>query len=109
MKENYWLFRSLIFGSIILFGVIAFAATLKLGFLWDDHQMIEQNPYIKTINIENIKHLFLSDPFNQQLNYYRPLQSLSNMIEYPVWKLNPFGYHLVNLAIHCLTAEMDCY
>ena len=93
-----------IFLIIIAVALMSFGTTIRVGFLWDDHQMIESNPYIKTITAANIRHFFSSDPFNQELNYYRPLQSLSNLFEYRAWGLRPAYYHVVNLLFHCLGA-----
>jgi hypothetical protein len=92
--------RALLMACLVLAVLAAFWATLGLGFLWDDHQFIEANPYIKTWTLANLRHAFFSDPFNQALNYYRPFQTLSNMLDFSVWWLNPFGYHLTNLFFH---------
>ena len=92
--------RALLMACLALAALAAFWATLGLGFLWDDHQFIEANPYIKTWTLANLRHAFFSDPFNQALNYYRPIQTLSNMLDFSVWRLNPFGYHLTNLLFH---------
>src|SRR3989339_38151 len=89
---------------IIAVTFVSFGTTIRMGFLWDDHQMIESNPYIKTITATNIRHFFSSDPFNQNLNYYRPLQSLLNLFEYNIWGLRPAYYHVVTLLFHCLGA-----
>lgn len=75
-------FRLLAALSLIALGTAAFGRTLRLGFIWDDHQMIESNPYIKGWSVKNLEHCFKSDPFNQGLNYYRPLQSVSNAVDF---------------------------
>ncbi|HMD14889.1 MAG TPA: tetratricopeptide repeat protein, partial [Bacteroidota bacterium] len=36
--------------------------------------------------------------------YYRPLLTVSYIIDFHIWKLNPFGYHLTNILLHCLTS-----
>ena len=36
--------------------------------------------------------------------FFRPLPSLSLALNWYVGKKSPFGYHLVNIAIHILTA-----
>lgn len=33
-------------------------------------------------------------------SYYRPVTSLSYGLDYAVWGLDPFGYHLTNLVLH---------
>jgi len=60
---------------ICLFGFLAFGSTLRGGFLWDDHEMIEKNPHITAINITNLKYIFTHDAFDGKGDpYYRPLQ-----------------------------------
>lgn len=94
--------------AIALAACLAFGLTLRVGFLWDDHQMIEQNPRL-ALSAENIAHAFTSDPFNQGLNYYRPLQTLSNMADFAVWGYRPVGYHLTSLAFHAAGAVLFFY
>ncbi len=35
---------------------------------------------------------------------YRPISTLSYSLDYSIWKLNPFGYHLTNLILHILVS-----
>ena len=42
---------------------------------------------------------FLSGP-------YMPLTWLSFAFDYRLWGMNPFGYHLTNLALHALNAGL---
>ena len=91
---------------LCLAALFSFGRTLKTGFMWDDHQMIEANSHIKVWNASNLAHAFTSDPFNQGLNYYRPLQTISNAADFSIWKLNPFGYHLTNLVLHAANAVL---
>jgi len=89
---------------IILLGFIAFGMTLKLGFVWYDHEMIEGNPYITQWTIKNIcSNLFLN-LFNQDL--YRPVGIFLHMIEFSIWKINSFGYHLTSLFLHITNAVL---
>ncbi|MEW6096367.1 MAG: tetratricopeptide repeat protein [bacterium] len=90
--------------AIILLGFVAFGATLKSGFIWDDHQMIEENPYITQWTIKNLHHNFSSDLFNQGLEYYRPIVTVFHMFDFSIWGMNPFGYHLTNLLLHIANA-----
>ena len=34
--------------------------------------------------------------------YYRPLLNLSFRLDYLIWGMNPFGFHLTNVLIHIL-------
>jgi Flp pilus assembly protein TadD len=94
--------------GILLAAVLAFGLTLRAGFLWDDHRMIEQNPRI-SMSASNLAGAFKGDPFAQGLNYYRPLQTVSNMADFALWGLRPFGYHLTNLLFHAAAAILFFY
>ncbi|HAT73054.1 MAG TPA: hypothetical protein DCS63_09590 [Elusimicrobia bacterium] len=94
--------------AIFLAALLAFGLTLKTGFMWDDHRMIEQNPRLE-LNAGNLVSAFKGDPFNQGLNYYRPLQTVSNMADFAVWGYRPFGYHLTNFLFHAATAVLFFY
>lgn len=36
--------------------------------------------------------------------WYRPISVLSYSMDYYMWKLDPFGYHLTDLILHCLVS-----
>lgn len=38
--------------------------------------------------------------FINRCKYYRPITSLSYSLDYSLWKLNPFGYHLTDFLLH---------
>ena len=38
--------------------------------------------------------------------FYRPIASLSYAVEYWVWGLDPFGYHLTDLLLHAVAAAL---
>lgn len=66
----------------------------------DDRHLITENTCIRTF--KNIGHILSSEFFENVdgFNFYRPLVTLSNMFDYSIWKLNPFGYHLTNCILH---------
>jgi|GEM_PF-733817 len=92
---------------IALIIVIVFSHSLKSDFAWDDKFLIINNPYVKDFNC-------LSRMFSCQLyrggemdsNFYRPLQLISFAIDYSIWKLKPFGYHLTSLLLHVTNAVL---
>ena len=91
--------QSILFMVVIL--TIIYSAALNNPFIWDDYFHVVENTFIK--DWRYIPQIFTSDVFffaPQRSNFYRPLQSLSYMIDYTVWKLNPLGYHLTNVLIH---------
>src|SRR4030095_9619717 len=36
--------------------------------------------------------------------FYRPISTLSYSLDYSIWGLNPFGYHLTDLILHILVS-----
>lgn len=94
--------------ALVLAALLAFGVTLKTGFLWDDHQMIERNPRLE-LTAANLAAAFKGDPFGQGLNYYRPLQTVSNMLDFAVWGYRPFGFHLTNFLCHAAAAVLFFY
>ncbi|MBU1912055.1 MAG: glycosyltransferase family 39 protein, partial [Candidatus Omnitrophica bacterium] len=92
---------------IALIIVIVFSNSLKNNFAWDDKFLIVNNPHIKDP-------VYISRIFNNQLyegdgmhsNFYRPVQLFSFMIDYCIWKLNPFGYHLTSLLLHIVNSAL---
>lgn len=82
---------------------IAYAKTLPNRFVWDDEGFVTQNNVIR--NSTYMDTVFTSDLFGDNptsVAYYRPLQTISYMADYFFWGLNPFGYHLTNIALHLL-------
>ena len=71
-------------------------------FVYDDLPSIIDNPWIKDIK-------YLPKIFSSQLagfnagyatSYYRPLIHVIYMLDYAVFGLNPWGFHLVNILFH---------
>lgn len=90
---------------IIIAGFIIYANSFKNEFVWDDELLIINNHHIKSPYF--IPHIFTTDLFREGNgigSFYRPIQSITYMVDYAIWKLNPFGYHLTNLILHILTS-----
>ena len=97
---------------IVLFTVLVYSGSLKNSFIWDDSTAIVNNRFIKSW--ENFPRLFnrsyltrLSDmdylgkrDIGSGDSSYRPVSTLTYFIDYSIWKINPFGYHLTNLFLH---------
>ncbi|MDP2865792.1 MAG: tetratricopeptide repeat protein [Elusimicrobiota bacterium] len=94
--------------AILLAAFLAFGFTFNVGFMWDDHRMIEQNPRL-SMTAANLAAAFKGDPFAQGQNYYRPLLTVSNMADFSLWGYRPFGFHLVNFAFLAGTAILFFY
>ncbi len=90
----------LIPGAIALLTFVVFAPSLKNGFVaWDDLQMFPSNPHYRGLGGSQL--LWIWTTFH--VGEYMPLTWTTFAIDYLVWELNPFGYHLTNVFLHTLT------
>ncbi len=78
---------------------------LGYEFVWDDYVLLVYNPLIREPGFSGLwknlgKPLYMG--YGDFFSYFRPLQSLSYWLDYRLWQLNPFGYHLENILLHGL-------
>ncbi len=95
MKPSYlWL-------SLIIITVAAFFNSIQHPFVHDDIVFIAQNPQIH--RLDNIADIFFPLPSVHPTGvnaYYRPVLEVVYRLEYALFGLNPYGFHLVNLCLH---------
>ncbi len=86
---------------IIFISALLYINTLSNNFVYDDAYIVTENHFIKTF--KNLPKLFQKDylPLSGELSY-RPTVTLTYFIDYAVWELNPFGYHLTNIILHTI-------
>ena len=65
---------------------------------WDDGKYVYRNSYICQPTLGNLKYIFS----HNYLSHYFPITMVSYMLDYQVWHLEPFGYHLTNVILHIL-------
>lgn len=91
LKINY------ILPAILFFTFLTYLPVLRAPFIsLDDNVTLTANTSIRGLTWENIKTIFTS-LINKT---YVPLTILSFAVEYKIFGLNPFGYHLTNLLFH---------
>jgi tetratricopeptide (TPR) repeat protein len=76
---------------------------LSGDFVYDDIDQVVNNPWIRDIrNIQTIfsKSVLSFRPGLSTSNYYRPLMHIMYMVNYHVFGLKPWGFHLVNILFH---------
>lgn len=85
---------------IILLGLLVYSNAFFVPFLWDDSALITHNPLIK--EFRSLPQLFLNSFSIKKAgsNFYRPLQTLSNWLDYQLGKDFAFGFHLTNIILH---------
>ncbi len=79
---------------------ICFGNSLRGEFVADDYFVVVGNRYIQSV--ETLPQLFTHSYFynNPSQGFYRPLANLSFALNYGLGRLNPWGYHLINLLLH---------
>jgi tetratricopeptide (TPR) repeat protein len=89
-----------------LLGLLLVAATIAAylplwhaGFIWDDDDYVTANWTLH--NLDGLKHIWFDTAATPQ---YYPLVHTTYWLEYHVWKLNPMGYHAMNVLLHALAA-----
>ncbi len=84
---------------IILLTLTAYYPALRGGFIWDDTDYVTENQTLRDLN--GLKRIWFEVGATYQ---YYPLVHSTFWLEYHLWKLNPFGFHLVNVLLHATSA-----
>ena len=81
--------------------------SLHFGFLtsWDDPTYVTDNPWIRGLTAQNIRFAFTTAYFAN----YLPLHLVSYMVDYSIWGLNPFGFHLQSVILAALNAVLALF
>ncbi len=83
---------------IILITFILYIPAMQGGFVWDDDSFLTNNPLIKA---DDGLYRFW---FTTEAPDYFPLTSSTLWLEWRVWGMNAFGYHLVNILLHIVSS-----
>jgi len=86
--------------GVAIFTFVIFSPALRAGFVWDDDPNILQNPQYRGLGWAQLRWMFT----NLSMGHYQPLGWLTLGLDYVLWGMNPFGYHLTNVALHCVNA-----
>ncbi|PJE67516.1 hypothetical protein COU95_02015, partial [Candidatus Shapirobacteria bacterium CG10_big_fil_rev_8_21_14_0_10_40_9] len=94
---------------ILAVGFVVYFNSLFNGFVWDDEEQILNNVAIRSFS--NLPLIFKSSTFSTGgagLSgwYYKPLMTASFMLNYSIWRLNPFGFHLFQVLLHLINAVL---
>jgi tetratricopeptide (TPR) repeat protein len=80
-----------------LITVLVFLPGLGGGFIdWDDGSLLLRNPWYRGLGPGNLTWMFTT----VRMGHWMPLNWLSFGLDYLLWGLNPFGYHLTNVLLH---------
>ena len=79
--------------------VAAYWPAMNAGFIWDDDDYVTENPLLH--EPDGFERIWLSMDAPSQ---YFPLVYTAFRVEYGIWGLDPFGYHLINVLFHAANA-----
>jgi tetratricopeptide (TPR) repeat protein len=83
--------------ALAAIALLAFSPALLNGFVeWDDHINLLENPSYRGLGWTHIRWMFTTT----LMGHYIPVTWLSFGLDYTLWGMNPFGYHLTNNLIH---------
>jgi tetratricopeptide (TPR) repeat protein len=97
--------------ALILLTALAYLPVLngRAGYIWDDNTHVTHNPALH--DGQGLIDLWAWGPrafFDQTVKpatqQYYPVTFSSFWLEYQMWGLQPFGYHLDNVLLHLLSA-----
>ncbi|MGI8966742.1 MAG: hypothetical protein ACR2H1_11740, partial [Limisphaerales bacterium] len=89
---------SIFWGLILILALtlLAYSPMFQAGFIWDDDDMLTENPLIKN----GLGDIWFSTKFYD----YFPLTLTSFWLEWRLWRMNPTGYHATNILLHGFTS-----
>jgi protein O-mannosyl-transferase len=92
--------RAVLVIIILVITFIAFLPSLSNQFItsWDDQAYVTDNQTIRHLNSNTLQEIFTTETAGS----YVPLPLLTFAIEYKLFGLNPFYFHLTNLLLHLL-------
>jgi Flp pilus assembly protein TadD len=108
IPRDFWERQSILALSALLVIVCltAYYNSLSNDFVWDDRALVLKDKTIRDLG--NIPQTFNRDFFDFteeeefRYGYYRPIITLSYMLDYAIWGKNPYGYHITNLVVHTI-------
>jgi tetratricopeptide (TPR) repeat protein len=89
--------------AVAVLAIAVHLNTLSAGFVnYDDPKLILNNPYIRGFTWENLRHIW-TQPIKEA---YLPLRATSYALDYAIWGLEPFGFHLINVLLHAVVSVL---
>lgn len=94
--EKRWTYPAI----LVIVTFLVWGISLPNRFVWDDRILIQKNEV--NISRMSLSMAFLSDFWSTDTeagrsNYYRPLVTLSYMVDYALFGLQPIGYHATKI------------
>ncbi len=81
--------------------VAVYVPAMGGGFIWDDDRYVTTNDALRTAG--GLGAIWFD--IGETIQYY-PLVFSTFWVEYQLWGLEPFGYHLINVLLHAASAVL---
>jgi tetratricopeptide (TPR) repeat protein len=95
--------RYLLPGLIALITFVVFSPALRNDFVnWDDFETLVGNQNFRGLTWSHLHWMFTTF----HMGHYQPLSWLTFGLDYLLWGMNPFGYHLTNILFHSANAVL---
>jgi protein O-mannosyl-transferase len=96
LRQGMWQ-HALACSAAAFLAAVLYLNALSNPFVYDDHRMVVENTGIT--DLADLRAIILLEPT-------RPLINFSYAVDYAIWGLNPFGFHLTNLLLHVLNVVL---
>jgi protein O-mannosyl-transferase len=88
---------------VALLTFIAFLPALRADFVtWDDNRNFLDNAAYRGLGPHQLEWMWTTF----HMGHYVPVTWMSHGLDYVLWGMNPFGYHLQNVVWHCVNAVL---
>ncbi len=85
---------------------VLFAGSLQGGFVYDDRVLVTHQPLIRDLSALGLHDIFTHQDYSRYSPHYLPIRLLSYAVDYRLWGLDPFGFHLTNLLLHVMNTML---
>jgi len=106
--DKYGRYRYLFPAIVIIFTGMLYLNAIGNGFVYDDNVYVESDPTVRQLG--NIWKALTSTALDPNVssavpsNYYRPLVPITYILNYQLFGLAPWGFHLTNIIFHVLNS-----
>jgi len=94
-RRSFWIGAAF----LALITLAAYSSVFHAGFIWDDDDYVTNNPCLRSLS--GLTEIWREPAASPQ---YYPMVFTFFWIQFQLWGLNPFGYHLVNILLHIVNA-----
>jgi hypothetical protein len=91
----------------VALGVAVYLRAAAGPFIWDDFFLLDQLKHYSTGSLWDVfTSGFLERPTGEGADFYRPMVTLSFLLDQWLWGNRPAGYHATNLLLHAISVLM---